>query len=91
MDNGYNCHNRCKYSLKVHIVLVTKYCKQLIKGSIVDNVKQKICDIRNSRNYSVIAMEIDVNHIHILIGYDTTDRVCDIVKLVKQLTTFYIW
>lgn len=39
MDNGYNCHNRCKYNLKVHIVLVTKYCKQLIKGSIVDNVK----------------------------------------------------
>ena len=25
------------------------------------------------------------------IGYNTTDRVCDIVKLIKQQTTFYLW
>ena len=29
MDNRYHRHNRRKYSLKVHIVLVTKYRKQL--------------------------------------------------------------
>ena len=23
--------------------------------------------------------------------YDTTDRVCDIVKIVKQETTYYLW
>ena len=40
MDNRYNHHNRRKYSLKVHIVLVTKYRKQLLKGSIADDVKQ---------------------------------------------------
>ena len=58
MDNRYNRHNRWKYSLKVHIVLVTKYRKQLLKGSIADDVKQKICDI---------------------------------VKIVKQETTYYLW
>ena len=42
MDNRYNRHNRRKYSLKVHIVLVTKYRKQLLKDSIADDVKQKI-------------------------------------------------
>ena len=45
MDNRYNRHNRRKYSLKVHIVLVTKYRKQLLKDSIADDVKQKIFDI----------------------------------------------
>ena len=58
MDNRYNRYNRRKYSLKVHIVLVTKYRKQLLKGSIADDVKQKICDI---------------------------------VKIVKQETTYYLW
>ena len=58
MDNRYNRHNRRKYSLKVHIVPVTKYRKQLLKGSIADDVKQKICDI---------------------------------VKIVKQETTYYLW
>ena len=91
MDNRYNRHNRRKYSLKVHIVLVTKYRKKLLKGSITDDVKQKIIDIANTRGYEIIAMEADKDHLHFLISYDTTDRVCDIVKIVKQETTYYLW
>lgn len=91
MDNRYNRHNRRKYSLKVYIVLVTKYRKQLLKGSIADDVKQKIFDIANIRGYEIIAMEADKDHMHFLISYDTTDRVCDIVKIVKQETTYYLW
>ena len=91
MDNRYNRHNRRKYSLKVYIVLVTKYRKKLLKGSIADDVKQKIFDIANTRGYEIIAMEADKDHLHFLISYDTTDRVCDIVKIVKQETTYYLW
>ena len=91
MDNRYNRHDRRKYSLKVHIVLVTKYRKQLLKGSIADDVKQKIFDIANTHGYEIIAMETDKDHMHFLISYDTTDRVCDIVKIVKQETTYYLW
>ena len=91
MDNRYNRHNRRKYSLKVHIILVTKYRKKLLKGSITDDVKQKIFDIANTRGYEIIAMEADKDHLHFLISYDTTDRVCDIVKIVKQETTYYLW
>lgn len=69
MDNRYNRHNRRKYSLKVHIVLVTKYRKQILKGSIADDVKQKIYDICNSKGYGI----------------------CDIVKLIKQQTAYYLW
>ena len=91
MDNRYYRHNRRKYSLKVHIVLVTKYLKQLLQGSIADDVKQKILDIANTRGYEIIAMETDKDHIHFLLSYDSTDRVCDIVKIVKQETTYYLW
>ena len=91
MDNRYNRHNRRKYNLKVPIVLVTKYRKQLLKGSIADDVKQKIFDIANTYGYEIIAIETDKDHIHFLLSYDTTDRVCDIVKIVKQETTYYLW
>ena len=90
MDYRYNRHNRRKYSLKVHIVLVNKY-RKLLQGSIADDVKQKILDIANTRGYEIIAMETDKDHIHFLLSYDTTDRVCDIVKIVKQETTYYLW
>lgn len=87
MDNRYNRHNRRKYSLKVHIVLVTKYHKQLLKGSIADDVKQKIFDIANTQGYEIIAMETDKDHMHFLISYDTTDRICD--SIVSDYTKVY--
>ena len=91
MDNKYKRHNRRKYSLKVHIVIVTKYRKQILKGCIADDVKQKIFDVCNTNIWEIIAMETDKDHIHLLVEYDTTDRVCDIVKAIKQETTYYLW
>ncbi len=91
MGNRYNRHNRRKYSLKVHIVMVTKYRKQLLCGNIADDVKQKIFEICDAHHWEIIAMETDKDHIHFLVSYDTTDRVCDIVKTLKQETTHYLW
>lgn len=91
MDNKYKRHNRRKYSLKVHIVIVTKYRKQILKGCIADDVKQKIFDVCNTNIQEIIAMETDKDHIHLLVEYDTTDRVCNIVKAIKQETTYYLW
>ena len=69
----------------------SKYRKQLLKGSIADDVKRKIFDIANTRGYEIIAMEADKDHVLFLIDYNTTDSVCDIVKIVKQETTYYLW
>ena len=38
----------------MHIVLVTKYRKQLLKDPIADDVKQKILDMSNTRGYEII-------------------------------------
>lgn len=91
MDNCYNRKNRRKYSLKAHIALVTQYRKQILKDSLSDDVKQKIYDICKTHNHEIIVMETDNDHIHFLLCCDTTDRVCDIVKEIKQQTTFYLW
>ena len=41
----YNHKNRRKYMLKVHIVLVTKYRKQLLCGILAEDLKQNIYDL----------------------------------------------
>ena len=91
MDNRYNRHKRRIYSLKIHIVLVIKYRKHLLKDAIADDVKQEILHIANTSDYEIIAIETDKDHIRFLLSYDTTDRVCDIVKIVKQETTYHLW
>ena len=39
------------------------------------------------KGYEILAIETDKDHIHFLIGYDCTDCVANIVKIVKQKTT----
>ena len=91
MDNRYYRHNRRKYSLKVHIVLVTKYRKQLLKGSIADDVKQKLFEVCNSKGWKIIAMETDKDHIHYMIETEPTMSISKIVNLMKSYTTYHIW
>ena len=91
MDNRYNRHNRRKYSLKVHIVLVTKYRKKLLKGSITDDVKQKIFDIANTRGYEIIAMETDKDHIHMMIRSEPKLSPLQIARRLKQMSAAAIW
>lgn len=77
--------------LKVHIVLVTKYRKQLLNGKIAKVVKQRIEEVAKTHGFRIITMETDKDHIHLLLEYDTTDRVCDLVKIIKQQTTRFLW
>jgi putative transposase len=91
MQNHYNHKNRCKYNLKAHIVLVTKYRKTLLQYGLDDFVKRAIIYLAGQNNWTVIAMETDKDHIHILWEYDTTERVCDIISILKRQTTYYLW
>lgn len=36
-------------------------------------------------------METDKDHLHILLSYDATERVRDIVKIIKQETNHFLW
>lgn len=91
MQNHYNHKNRRKYNLKAHIVLVTKYRKTLLQYGLDDFVKRAIIYLAGQNNWIVIAMETDKDHIHILLEYDTTERVCDIISILKRQTTYYLW
>lgn len=87
----YNRKHRRKFSLEVHLVLVTKYRKSILKNRISDDVKQKIFNLSKIYCWNILAMEIDKDHLHILLSYDATERVCDVVKIIKQETNHFLW
>lgn len=91
MLNRYNRKNRRKYNLKAHIVLVTKYRKALLLHGIDDFVKRAVEYIAEQHRWNIVIMETDKDHIHILPEYDTTERICDIVSILKQKTTCWLW
>lgn len=90
--DGYNRGGHTKYSMKVHIIFVTKYRKKLFKtDEQIAEVKQFVHDEAKKYGYIIIQMETDKDHIHILLEYSPKVSVSDIVKQLKQYSTYQMW
>lgn len=79
-----------KHCLAVHLIFVCKYRKNLLCtcGGIV---KRIFNDISKEYNINILEIEVDKDHIHLLIQYNSTQSILEIVRLFKQISTYRIW
>jgi putative transposase len=54
-------------------------------------MKGILLGVAASSNFSIEVMEVDKNHVHMLISYPPTLSVCAIVRRLKQLSTAELW
>ena len=79
--NNCTSVNRHKYYLKVHLVFVCKYRKQLLVNNYIDiMVKEIFKDIESKSNFQIDIMETDTDHIHLLISYLPKISISSIVR-----------
>lgn len=91
MDH-YNRGGHTKYSLKVHLIFVTKYRRKVfLPREMAEKVKLLIYEASVKYGYNIIQMETDVDHIHILLEYDAAISVSEIAKQLKQYSTYHMW
>lgn len=88
---NYTSKNRAKYLLQIHLIFSTKYRKQILTGDIGEDIKQKMLDISNSSRFKITAIEVDKDHIHLLISHAPNISVSQIVRKLKSESTIYIW
>ena len=88
---GYQTTNRAKHNLKVHLILVCKYRKKLLKQGMETNIKNIIRDIEINSDFEIIEMETDIDHIHLMIQYIPRVSISSIVNRIKSITTKRIW
>ena len=86
----YVSENHSKYLLVVNLIFVVKYRRNLLV-KFGDEIKQIFYDITDEKNISIVEMEVDKNHIHLLVHYKPTMLVLDIVRWFKQISTYRIW
>lgn len=86
----YRSKNHRKYKLFCHLIFSTKYRKNLFCNN---SLKQTLDDILRvtERDFKIIQYETDKNHIHFLLDYDPKISVTQMVRHLKQITTFQIW
>lgn len=87
---GYIKENHSKHLLICHLIFVCKYRKKILIPLGFD-VKGEIQNIANHYGWELLEQEVDQDHIHILIRYSPKWSILQIVRLLKQQTTFRIW
>ena len=91
MSIKYHVKNHCKYLIKLHIVICTKYRKKLLLNEIDDDIKQWCMDICKKIDVTIDMMESDLDHLHLLVDIPHTQRIDDLIKILKQQTTWNVW
>jgi putative transposase len=74
----------------VHLIFSCKYRKKLLT-KYGEEIKKIIYNIAEEKDLNIIEMEVDKDHIHILVQYPPTKSILDVVRLFKQMSTYRIW
>ena len=92
MNKDINQHRRHNRNLlMVHLIFVTRYRKKLFYGEFRNDIKQYIFDTCKVHHWYIRRMETDKDHIHILLQYNPTDSITQIVSTLKQVSAYYAW
>jgi len=54
-------------------------------------IKAKIYEISENGEFIILAMESDIDHVHLMIQYLPKISISYIIQKIKQITTFYVW
>ena len=90
--DGYRRGGHTKYSLKAHIIFATKYRRRIFDREPEDrSIKELMYLAAESYDLDIIRMETDGDHIHMLIDFRPDMTISDIVKYMKQYSTYYLY
>lgn len=85
--NGYS---HCKKHLRYHIIFVTKYRRKCLDG-----IRQQVFDafryVESKSHIKIHNMNLDQDHIHLLISFPPDYSISQTVNRLKQMTTNYLY
>jgi len=86
----YTRSHHSKYRLVIHLIFVVKYRKKLLT-KLGHDIKDQIKIIESYSDFEVVNIEVDKDHLHMMISYPPRISVLQIVRRLKVSTTKYIW
>ena len=89
-NKNYQSKNHSKFILTYHIIFTCKYRKKLLI-KYGEDIKQIIFDISKKYDFKIKEMEVDKDHIHMMISSAPKISPLQIVRVLKQQSTIEIW
>lgn len=90
LNKNYKSKNHSKFILTYHIIFVCKYRKKLLI-KYGEDVKQIMHDISKRYDFDIKEMEVDKDHIHMMISSVPKISPLQIVRVLKQQSTIQMW
>lgn len=79
------------YDLHYHLVWVTKYRERAFSPEMQDALKNKLQEIANDKGYTIQAVEVSENHVHLLISAKPFVSITVMIKTLKGITGKWLW
>lgn len=89
-NKNYTSVNHSKFILTYHIIFTCKYRKKLLI-KYGEDIKQMIYDISKKYDFEIKEMEVDKDHIHMMVSSIPKISPLQIVRILKQQSTMEIW
>ena len=89
-NNNYKSKNHSKFILTYHIIFTCKYRKKLLI-KYGEDIKQIMYDISKRYDFEIKEMEVDKDHIHMMIESVPKISPLQIVRVLKQQSTIQMW
>lgn len=89
--SNYHTKSHCKFLIKIHIVFVTKYRKNIINNIFRDDLLKILNDISLEKHFVIDVMDSDINHLHLLVDIPPQISVQKVICLLKQISTYRIY
>ncbi len=79
----YRLGAHTKTDLKVHLVWVPKYRKQVLTGEVSVRVRDLIRQIASEHELEIISGKVARDHVHVFLSYRPTQKVSQIMQWLK--------
>lgn len=79
------------YSLQYHLVWCTKYRKSVLTGYVKEDLIKMIKSLSREYGFTIIAMEIMPDHVHLLIDCTPQFFIADMMKIIKGNTARWLF
>lgn len=91
MREGYHPRSHGKYLLKLPIVLVVKYRRNLLRGPFKEALKASFYHLAKEQDFLIDTIETDKNHVHVLVDIPPTLSAFEVVHRLKGISTYRLW
>ena len=86
-DNEIRHGRHCVFKMHVHLVFVAKYRRKVFDGDAIDRMRRMFAKVCEDMEASLVEMDGEDNHVHLLVEYPPKLAVSVLVNSLKGVSS----